>query len=82
MNLYQGKWSPRGARKAWERTSISNSSAERALRDWFKGKIVDACGWFDENDSLRVLVADTDEGRRVTYRNGKQGFSVQTEPKP
>lgn len=82
MTIYQSGWNPRGARKAWDRTSISNSSAESALREWINGHVIDACGWFDEHDNLRLLVADTDQGKRVTYRRNACGFTVQTGPRP
>lgn len=82
MSIYQSGWNPRGVRKAWDRTSIGNASAESALRDWIKGTVIDACGWFDESDNLRILVADTDIGKRVTYRRNARGFTVQTEPRP
>lgn len=82
MSLYQEKWVPRGARKVWKKTSLTNSSAEQALSGWINGHIIDVCGWFDEHDNLRILVADTDAGRRVTYRAGKRGFTIQMEPRP
>ena len=82
MSIYQSNWNPRGARKAWDKTSISNESATSALRDWIKGKVTDACAWFDEHDNLRILVADLDTGKRVTYRRNAREFTVQTEPRP
>ena len=82
MSIYQSNWSPRGTRKHWDRTSVTLDSARHVLGAWTKGNIIDACAWFDEGDTLRVLVADTDEGRRFTYRKSGRDFTIQSEPRP
>lgn len=81
MDIYTSDWNPRGVRKDWERTSLANESAQRALGVWAReGKVIDACAWFDTNDVLRVMVADTDDGQRFVYRNTAKGVSIAIQP--
>lgn len=83
MDIYSSDWSPRGVRKDWERTSLANESAQRALGVWARdGKVVDACAWFDGNDVLRVMVADTHDGQRFIYRNTAKGVSIAIQHAP
>ncbi|MGB3898141.1 MAG: hypothetical protein WA973_06270 [Mesorhizobium sp.] len=82
MSIYQSNWNPRGVRKHWDRTSIPNDNATVLFGEWIKGNVIDACAWFDEWDSLRVIVADTDAGKRVTYRRSTRGYTIKSEPRP
>lgn len=68
MSIYQSGWNPRGYRKNWEKTSVTRASAETILQDWPVGIVTDACGWFDEDDNLRILAADTNDGTRIIVR--------------
>lgn len=76
MSIYTSDWTPRGVRNGWDRCSISNDNAQRILGEYAKGTVIDACAWFDFGDALRVLVADTNNGLRITYRRNSNDFSI------
>lgn len=76
-NIYKSSFAPRGNKKSYERCAVSAESAQVIVGEWIEGTVVDACGWFDEDDNLRILVADTDAGKRVTYRCTKRGSSIE-----
>jgi len=75
-NIYLSDWNPRGVRSNFERCSVSNADAQRIFGEIGRGNVTDACGWFDENDKLRILVADTDTGHRLTARTTKRNWSI------
>lgn len=81
-SIYLSEWNPRGVRRSWDRTSVTLDSARHVFGKWVVGSIIDACAWFDEDDTLRVLVADTEEGRRFTYRKRGREFTIQSGPRP
>ena len=71
---------PRGVRREWERTTIAPESAHIAFGGWAGGRsFVSACAWFDNDDAMRVLVGDTEDGWRCTMRRRKQSTSVTVE---
>lgn len=78
MNMYSSVWNPPGYRKNWERTPMSPSSAQETLGSLCAGKAIDACAWFGRDGELRVLVVDTDAGKRHIYRSTARGFSFET----
>ncbi len=71
---------PRGVRREWERTTIAPESAPMAfgyMAGW--RSFVSACAWFDRAGAMRVLVGDTEDGRRYTLRQRKRSTSVTVE---
>lgn len=76
MSIYLSEWNPRGVRKTYERCSVAHEDAQSIFGMWTKGNVIDACGWFDESENLRILVADTDTGHRLTARATKRNWSI------
>ena len=76
--LYASGWSPKGAARAWGRTSMPAESA----RPWLtrivtpRGLLTEAVGWFDPAGGLRILVCDFDSGMRLTVRLTTRGLSA------
>ena len=72
MGLYLSDYCPRGTRKQWDRTSIGNEDAEKALRRRFALKpeihVADAVTWWRDDGSLAAMVADLTTGTRVVMR--------------
>ena len=79
MSIYLSDWNPRGVRKDYDRCSIALEDARRIFGEFGSGNIVDACAWFDTDDALRILVADTDTGLRLTARTNKRQWSIARE---
>ena len=84
-NLYTSGFTPRGVRKAWERTSMEPKSTQRMLGEWALragGTLTEAVAWFEgdaDSGALRVLVADFNSGKRLTLRKNARGSSLKLE---
>lgn len=79
--LYQSGWSPRGVRPTWDRVSMGIDGPTAAVLhqhhvpdEW--GQPVEVVAWFNEDDELRVLVADFVNGRRSVIRRTAKGWST------
>jgi hypothetical protein len=88
MSLYPN-FKPRGVRRAWDHCSMGVENAGEVLRKrWGTpfGDPIDAVAWFDEDDALRVLVADFANGERAVWRcGGRQSsitYSTRSSPPP
>lgn len=77
-NLYLSGWSPKGIRKAWERSALDNKDVQEFLGQYASDhKVKDCCAWFDQNGALRVIVADTDAPERIIYRRTARGANLE-----
>lgn len=85
MSALYPDYKPRGIRREWEHCSMEKITTGETLvrygapKDW--GNPTDAVAWF-AGDYLRVLVADYDNGKRVTLRLKRGEFTLTTEPRP
>lgn len=77
MTIYESGWTPKGVRKIWDRCSVGVDSANRIVNRYIDADLVDACGWFDGSDALKVLVAYTRDGDRIILRRGTRETSLQ-----
>lgn len=62
-----------GARKDWEPTPMDVGSTQRLIGYHpfvSRRKVTDAMAWFGDDGTLRALVADLDNDRRVEFRFG------------
>jgi hypothetical protein len=83
-SLYQSNYAPPGTRKNLDRCSMDPKSTTRFVGQWaplLGGTIVEAVGWFDnDTGSCRVLVADSDNGRRLIVRFNKNNSKITIQP--
>lgn len=82
-SLYQSGFQPRGTRKDWERTSMGIESTAKLLGEWAQGAdVTDAVAWFGSDDSLRVLVADLSNEKRITLRSNGRDWRITYDRQP